>query len=113
MEGGEFVVMLFRGESGSTYMGICLLVATDSWTTPAISELSRRSCLYVDPCRLLAWQQEFDQPLLGWRRETSKRIFSGLLHELHYGMCGGHNATMFLEPLIPQHSRFSHPFGLI
>ena len=113
LEGGESFVMLSRGEFGSTYMGICLLAMADSWTTPFISELYRQSHLYVDPDRLLACQQQYDQPLPSDGRETWGRRFSGLLHALHYRMCGGHDATMFFETHIPHHSWFSHPFGLI
>ena len=40
MDGGESV-MLFQGESGSTYMGICLLVVADDKTSPDLLELSK------------------------------------------------------------------------
>ena len=55
MEGGESALMLLRGEPGKAYMGNCLLVAVDDRTSLAISELSRRSHLYVDLGRLLVW----------------------------------------------------------
>ena len=38
MEGGEFAAMLFRGESGSAYLGIGLLVAVYDKTSHALLE---------------------------------------------------------------------------
>ena len=60
MEGSESAFMFFSGESGSAYLGIDLLVAVDDRTTLALSELPRRSYIYVDPGRLPTGHEQHD-----------------------------------------------------
>ena len=60
MEGGESAIMLFKGELGSAYMGIGLLVADEDKTSRALSELPRRSCVYADPNKLQAGHKQHD-----------------------------------------------------